>query len=131
MSLPFTDYDGIDLSFEELETLVRDGREDWMGALTRVKGVYLVTDIQTGNRHVGCAFGKNSIWDRWCRYVSTGHGGDVDLRPLVDGLDFDNCRQALRFSLLEHRAMGTPDDTILVREAHWKRVLFGPMPKAV
>ena len=130
MSKSFTGYDGIDLSFEELEILVRDRREDWIGALARVKGVYLVKDIQTGNRHVGCAFGKDGIWGRWRRYLSTGHGGNVELRPLVAGPDFNYCRRALRFSLLEHRAMRTPDEVIIERETYWKRTLFGPQPNA-
>jgi hypothetical protein len=130
VSLPFTNYDGIDLSFEDLETLVRDRREDWMGALSQVKGVYLVTDMQTENRHVGCTFGEDGIWGRWRRYISTGHGGNVELRPLVDGPYFGYCRRAFRFSLLEHRDMRTPDEAILEREVHWKRVLLGPMPRA-
>ena len=41
---PFPGHENIDLSFEELETLNRTGRDDWKVALENIKGVYLITD---------------------------------------------------------------------------------------
>jgi hypothetical protein len=49
----FPGYEGIDVSFNELETLVRNDRPDWKAALESVKGIYLITDIKTGRRYVG------------------------------------------------------------------------------
>ena len=74
----FPGFEDIDLSFEELETLVRNSRPDWKAALASVKGVYLISDIKTGKRYVGSAYGDQGIWSRWCDYVATGHGGNVD-----------------------------------------------------
>lgn len=120
----FQSFEDIDLSFEELETLVRNSRPDWRAALSSIKGVYLISDIATGKRYVGSAYGDQGIWSRWCAYVASGHGGNVELRALVNDPTLDYCRKAFRFALLESRPAPTPDDVILAREAFWKRVLF-------
>lgn len=120
----FAGYDEIDLSFEELETLVRNDRQDWKTALESVKGIYLITDIKTGRRYVGSAYGDQGIWSRWRCYVETGHGGNKGIHALINGGDLEYCRSHFRFSLLEHRLSKTPDEKILDREAFWKRILL-------
>jgi hypothetical protein len=120
----FPGFENIDLSFEELETLVRNARPDWQAALSSVKGVYLISDIVTGKRYIGSAYGDQGIWSRWCDYAVSGHGGNVELRALVSDPRLDYCRKAFRFALLEARPAPTPDELILEREAFWKRVLF-------
>lgn len=120
----FPGFEDIDLSFEELETLVRNSRPDWKAALSSIKGVYLISDLMTGKRYIGSAYGNQGIWSRWCAYVASGHGGNVELRALVSDPTLDYCRKAFRFALLEARPAPTPDEAILAREAFWKRVLF-------
>ncbi len=78
----------------------------------------------TGKRYIGSAYGDQGIWSRWCSYVATGHGGNVELRALVSDPTLDYCRKAFRFALLEYRPSPTPDDVILAREAFWKRILL-------
>lgn len=120
----FPGYDEIDLSFEELETLVRNTRPDWKAALESVKGIYLITDATTGYRYVGSAYGDEGIWSRWCTYIATGHGGNKELKNLVSDPGLSYCRSNFRFALLEHHAMRIPDDVVLAREAYWKRILL-------
>ena len=120
----FPGYDDIDLSLEGLETLVKNDRPDWKVALENVKGIYLISDTKTGKRYVGSAYGDQRIWSRWAAYVVSGHGGNVELRALVNNPTLDYCRSHFRFALLEHRSSRTPDDTILGREAFWKRILL-------
>ena len=120
----FPGFENIDLSFEELETLVRNSRSDWQAALMSVKGVYQISDVSTGKRYIGSAYGTQGIWARWCNYVATGHGGNVELRALVNDPTLEYCRKAFRFALLEYRPNPTPDEVILAREAFWKRVLL-------
>jgi hypothetical protein len=120
----FPGYEDIDLSFEELETLVRNDRPDWKAALENTKGVYLISDTATGKRYVGSAYGDQGIWSRWCAYIASGHGGNVELRALVSDPSLDYCRANFRFALLEHRLSRTPDDTIIARETFWKRILL-------
>ncbi len=109
---------------EELEALVRNDRPDWKGALESVKGIYLITDISTGKRYVGSAYGDQGIWSRWCSYVASGHGGNVELRAIATDPNLDYCRKSFRFALLEYRPSPTADDIIIGREDFWKRILL-------
>jgi len=118
---PFAGYEDIDLSFEEIETLVRNSRLDWKAALEHVKGIYLVTDTKTGKRYVGSACGQSGIWSRWCAYAETGHGGNVELRRLVKARNLNYCRANFRFALLEHRSFRVADEIISSRENFWKK----------
>jgi hypothetical protein len=120
----FPGYEDIELSFEEFETLVRNSRPDWKAALESVKGVYLITDTLTGKRYVGSAYGEGGIWLRWCAYVETGHGGNVELRALVTNPNLEYCRANFRFALLEHRSISVEDTLIVARESFWKRLLL-------
>ena len=120
----FPGYEDIDLSFEELETLVKNDRPDWKAALESTKGIYLISDTLTGKRYVGSAYGDQGIWSRWCAYAASGHGGNVELRSLVCDPSLDYCRANFRFALLEHRAARTPDDLVISRESFWKRILL-------
>ena len=120
----FPGFENIDLSFEELEALVRNDRPDWKSALTSVKGIYLISDIGTGKRYVGSAYGDKGIWSRWSDYIATGHGGNADLRALVKEPTLEYCRKSFRFALLEYRSAVTPDEIIPAREDFWKRILL-------
>ncbi|MEG9504018.1 MAG: GIY-YIG nuclease family protein [Methylorubrum extorquens] len=120
----FPGYDDIDLSFNELEALVKNARPDWMAALESMKGIYLISDTLTNKRYVGSAYGDQGIWSRWCSYVGSGHGGNVELRALVTDPTLEYCRTNFRFALLEHRPSRTDDRIILEREGFWKRILL-------
>jgi hypothetical protein len=120
----FPGYEDIDISFDELEALVKNIRPDWKSALESVKGIYLITDIKTGRRYVGSAYGDYGVWSRWRSYVVNGHGDNVELQSLVDDPSLDYCRANFRFALLEHRPTKTPDDIVIAREAFWKRILL-------
>lgn len=120
----FPGFEDIDVSFEELEALVRQGRADWRSPLTSVKGIYLITDTATHSRYVGAAWNDGGVWGRWQTYVDTGHGGNVALQALVTANGLDYCRRHFRFTLLEHRPSAASVELLQAREAHWKRILF-------
>ena len=120
----FPGYDDIDLSFQELEALMKNARPDWMSALESMKGIYLISDTKTGKRYVGSAYGDQGLWSRWCAYVGSGHGGNVELRALVTDPTLAYCRENFRFALLEHRPFRTDDKVIIERESFWKRILL-------
>ena len=44
----FPGYENIDLSFDELETIIRNERPEWKAALQSFKGIYLITDRISG-----------------------------------------------------------------------------------
>ena len=121
----FPGYEGINLSFNELESIVKNGRPDWKAALQSVKGIYLITDTLTSKRYVGLADGEAGIWSRWSDYVASGHGGNAGLRELVkEDPDLAYCRANFRFALLEHRSIHTPSKVIIDREKFWKEILL-------
>ncbi len=119
----FPGHDWLEIGFAELEALIRADRPDWRGALEHTKGVYLITDTRTGRLYVGSAHGDQGVWSRWGAYADTGHGGNVQLRALLEGHGLDYCRAHFRFALLESHAARTADDAVLAREGHWKAIL--------
>lgn len=121
--LDFPGHDWIDVGFGELESLIRNDRPDWRGALESAKGVYLITDTRTGRLYVGAAYGDGGVWSRWREYSETGDGGNAELKELLEDRSLDYCRKHFRFSLLESHTARIADDTILERESHWKQVL--------
>ena len=76
-------HDWLEFGFAELEAQIRSGRPDWLGALEHTKGVYLVTDVRTGGRYVGTAYGDQGVWSRWREYVDTGHGGSCRAQKIA------------------------------------------------
>ncbi|HOO49906.1 MAG TPA: GIY-YIG nuclease family protein [Alphaproteobacteria bacterium] len=131
----FPGYNRIEMSFEELETLIERERVQWKTALENIKGVYLITDTKTGKRYVGSAYGEQGIWGRWGVYVKVGHGFNKGLIELVDnhnkdlvkiveksGLDY--CRQYFRFALLEDCPARMTKEDVINRESFWKTILL-------
>ena len=89
-----------------------------------MKGVYIIHDAMSGKRYVGSAYGDTGLWARWEQYATTLHGGNIDLRALVEREGDDYARDNLMFALFEFWAMRTSDEFVLKREAYWKSVLL-------
>ena len=119
----FPGYQNLELSFAELESIVRISRPDWKQPLELAKGIYLITDTSSGKRYVGAAYAGEGVWSRWNSYVQSGHGDNVQLRALVDSTGLDHCRANFRFALLEHHSPTVSDETIIAREVFWKNVM--------
>lgn len=68
----FTDYFDLILDFSELKEIVDNQYSDWKAILSAIKGVYLITDTNTGMLYIGSAYGEEGIWGRWSEYVLTG-----------------------------------------------------------
>ncbi len=124
-TVAFPGYKNIDIPFMTLEAIMRKDAQAWKNALS-IKGIYLITDIKTGKKYVGKADGEHGIWQRWGDYISNGHGGDVDLKKLVDSKGFEYVRENYKFSLLEP-ITGWDEYDIDDRESYWKRVLMSRM----
>ncbi|TNE62671.1 MAG: GIY-YIG nuclease family protein [Alphaproteobacteria bacterium] len=120
----FVGFDSIDISYGQLEAIVKNQKSDWRGALQNVKGVYLITDVSAGKRYVGSAYGDAGVWARWSCYVETGHGYNDELTKLIAEKGMGYARQHFRFSLLEFRPMSFDDRLLIEREGYWKQVLL-------
>ena len=120
----FPGYEKIDISFGELESLIKKGRSDWKTALENAKGIYLLTDTKTNKKYVGSASGKYGVWGRWRDYTRTdGHAGNKGIQTLIKKGKIDYCRKHFRFSLLENKLPSTSKDEIISRETYWKKIL--------
>jgi hypothetical protein len=67
--------------------------------------------------------GASGIRHRWTRYASTGHGGNIELKAIVNGQGLDRAKP-FRFSVLEIADIHTGEADVIARECHWKRVLL-------
>ena len=114
----FTDYFDFMLDFHELKEIISNQYRDWKRTLSITKGIYLISDTNSGKLYVGSAYGEDGIWGRWHTYVSTnGHGNNKTLKELIKG--DKNYANNFKFSIL----MLLPS-TITADEAIKKERLF-------
>lgn len=119
----FTDYFDLILDFKELSEIVECQYSDWKQVLSAIKGVYLITDQNTGKLYVGSAYGDDGIWGRWCEYVTTnGHGGNKSLKDLVES-DKEYALKHFQFSILMLLPKTVTADEAIRKEQLFKRKL--------
>jgi hypothetical protein len=118
----FPGFNAVLLSHAKLKTLMRESHPSWRTALSNIAGVYVITDTTSGKQYVGSAYGGTGIWQRWAAYSKNGHGGNKELRRILNANGADHAR-FLQFSLLEICDLNASDDYIIGRESHWKTVL--------
>ena len=119
----FPGFDELILSFSELRSVIEDSRyASWRQVLKAVQGIYLISDVRTGQLYVGKADGNERILGRWGAYAKTGHGGNVALRHL-DEVDMSH-RNHFQFSILRVFSPGASTAEIDAAEAHYKRALL-------
>lgn len=106
-----------------LDIIMKEGLDSWKSPLSSVGGVYLITDKATGKQYVGSAYGLGGIWGRWSIYSNSGHGGNADLRRLLEEKGGDYAKN-FQFSILEIADTHANEKDIIEREGHWKEVLF-------
>jgi hypothetical protein len=108
----------VDVTWKNLSKWIET--DSWKTALENQKGVYLITDIRTGKRYVGSAYGENMLLGRWKNYIQSGNGGNVELKEF----DFEYIKENFKYSILEIFKASTDDNLILKRESWWKEVLM-------
>ena len=113
----FPGYENVNISWKELERVIN--KDSWKTALENQKGVYLITDKINGKTYVGSAYGENMIHGRWTAYKRNGHGGNKDLK----NLDFEYIKNNFYYSILDIYKSTVSDNTIINREAWWKKTL--------
>lgn len=118
----FPGHNSVQISHEQLKTIIGQGVQTWHGALSNVKGVYLITDNSCGKQYVGSATGDSGIWQRWSDYAKDGHGGNKELRALLKEKGSGH-KKNLQYAILEIADTHSTDDQIRSRETYWKTVL--------
>ena len=119
----FPGYNKVFLPLRGLKTVVRQQLQSWKTALSNVAGIYLIADTMTGKQYVGSAYGDAGIWQRWCAYADTGHGGNKELRNLLRDKG-DNYALNFLFTILEVIDLNASMDYVTTRECHWKDALL-------
>lgn len=120
----FPGYENIDHDFSHLIPIFKNQKSDWKTALSNIKGVYVIFDMNNGKKYVGSAYGEHGIWSRWSCYIGTGHGWNDELTQLISVQGYDYAKSNFKISLLEYRPMKTDDKIIIEREGFWKNVLL-------
>lgn len=118
----FPGYRNVDYPYPMIKTIINSKNNKWREALS-VKGIYLLTDTSNGKRYVGQAAGKLGIWQRWKDYTSNGHGGDAELKELVDKKTIKYIEKHFWFTILE-TITDESKVSISEREDYWKEVLM-------
>jgi len=121
--IEFPGYEKTIINFNYLQTIIRKNDTTWYTALQNVKGVYVITDKSNGKHYVGSAYGEYAFWSRWAQYSENGHGGNIELKKIIEEQGI-NYAQNFQFSILEIRSTMTDDAEIIEREQHWKNVLM-------
>jgi hypothetical protein len=73
--------------------------------------------------YVGSAYGEGGIWGRWKAYSETGHGFNKILQALLNDMGMEYARH-FQFCILETADTNAGKDDVIIRETHWKKVLF-------
>jgi hypothetical protein len=119
----FDGFNKVQLTHAQLRRIVQRQEPSWRSALSSVSGVYLIMDPTTGKAYVGSAYGTGGIWQRWCVYVETGHGGNIKLKELVSKTETAYW-DGFQYSILEIADALATKDQVIERECHWKDVLM-------
>lgn len=120
----FPGYDKVRLSYVQLKSIMERQKKSWIAALENQKAVYLITDKSNGRLYVGSATSDNGmLLARWSSYAENGHGGNVELKKLVDEHGFDHVKKYFQYSILENYNAKVDDHVILDRESWWKETL--------
>lgn len=120
----FPGYDKVCLTFDQLSRIIAKALPDWVAALENQKGVYAIVDRGTGKLYIGSATSDNGgLLQRWRAYADNGHGGNTELKKLVDAQGLEYVRQNFQYVLLENYNYTVRDDEVLRREPWWKSAL--------
>ncbi|MFG3617435.1 GIY-YIG nuclease family protein [Nocardia sp. NPDC047654] len=122
----FPGFQNVRLKHAELQRILANSEPSWKDALSSVKGVYVITDLSSGQLYVGSASSEaNGLWQRWSSYANLKNltGGNRGLEHLRAELGDGHIVDNFQYSILEIFDPKTKAETILLRESFWKLAL--------
>lgn len=122
----FPGYQNVSIRHKEMQTIFSNDEPSWKSALSNVKGVYVITDLNLGKLYVGSASGNtDGIWQRWSNYADLSNitGGNKEFIDIFNEFGIDYIVNNFQYSILEIFDTKTKADTIITRENYWKNVL--------
>jgi hypothetical protein len=117
--IAFPGFQDFHLSFAQLQQHAAVPLLAWKTALSRVAGVYAITDLRHGTTYLGSAYGDGGIWSRWMGYAKTTHNDNKLLRTHVE----EHGTEHLRFSVLLTMDLRSTSDEVIARESFFKEAL--------
>lgn len=121
----FPGYDKVSLKHKDLQQIISNNEPIWKNALSKVKGIYVITDCSNGKLYIGSAYGDNGgLWQRWSNYAHFDNltGDNKDFNQLVKDKGKDYIIKNFKYSIIEIFDMKTNDSYIINRESYWKKV---------
>ncbi|QKT05483.1 GIY-YIG nuclease family protein [Mycoplasma sp. OR1901] len=119
----FEGYDKVHLDFKKLKRIFNgEILPTYKEALEAVKGVYCLTDIETGKLYIGSATGLEGVAQRWGNYLDSKHGGNKQLISLYNEKGAKYFEENFYFSIIEYFSLSYDDNKIIERESYWKDV---------
>ena len=97
----FPGYLDLLISYNELKNIINFpvANRLWKRMLSSTSGIYLILDTVNGTQYVGSAHGKDGIYGRWSDYAKNGHGGNEQLKKLIQEDPLAKFR--FKFSILQ------------------------------
>ena len=119
----FPGFSNVLLDHEDLQYIFRNQAPEWKIQLSSVKGVYCITDTNTGELYIGSAYGNGGIWQRWSSYANINNlaGGNKTFEE-IKGKDPNYIINYFTYSILEIFDPKTSNNEVIRREEFWKKV---------
>lgn len=122
----FPGYNNVSLKHEDLVRIIKNEEAQWKQALSNVKGIYAITDINTGKLYIGSASGNTEgIWQRWSSYadISNLTGGNKTFVDIKGSFGADYITKYSKYSIIEIFDSKTKREDVIQREQYWMKVL--------
>lgn len=116
----FSRFEDVVLNYTQLKMIFKKNNQEWKAKLESCNGIYLILDKATGKQYVGSTYNTKGIWGRWADYADTGHGGDKDLKPLIEK-DAAYARKNFQWCILETLPLKILEEHAIDRESLYKR----------
>ena len=116
----FSRFEDVLLDYNQLFRIFDTNNIEWKSKLESCNCIYLILDKSNGKQYVGSTYNKQGIWGRWAQYAATGHGGDKDLKPLLEA-DPNYARKNFQWCILETLPLKILEEHAIDRESLYKR----------
>lgn len=112
------------VTHNELKNIIdyQDAHHDWHQMLRAVAGVYIIVDITNGKQYIGCAYGKEGLLGRFKAYSKNGHGGNVELKKLLEENPLHS--HNFQYTILETLPLSWTEKEVRDREILYKKKLW-------
>lgn len=120
----FPGYNKVTLSFSQMrDVFINKQYPEWKKMLSSVNCVYVIDDSKSESLYIGSTYNRDGIWGRWSQYAATGHGGNVELKKLIDK-DPKYAEKHFKWSILEILPIDvTQDEAVKRHEQRFKEML--------